>query len=47
MLLIVLVFCVVCVLFCVDFVCHRPVSFVPNIASFSGLFILDFPIGFL
>jgi hypothetical protein len=42
MLLMVLVFCVVCFLFCVDFVCLRPVSCVPNIVSFSGLFILDY-----
>jgi hypothetical protein len=30
-----------------NFVCLRPVSCVPNIASFSGLSILDFPFGFL
>jgi hypothetical protein len=29
------------------FVCLRPVSCVPNIASVSGLFILDWPFGFL
>jgi hypothetical protein len=42
-----LVFYVVCFLFCVDFVCLRPVSCVPNIASFLGLFILDIPIDLL
>jgi len=42
MLLIVLVFCVV-----FHFVCLRPVSCVPNVASFSELFIIDFPFGFL
>ena len=40
-LLIFLVFCVFC------FVCLRPVSCVPNVASVSGLSILDFPFGFL
>jgi hypothetical protein len=44
MLLIVLVFCVV--LFRL-LVCLRPVSFVPNVASFSGLSIHDCPFGFL
>ena len=29
-----------------SFVCLRPVSCVPNNASFSGLSILDFPFGF-
>jgi len=42
-LLIFLVFCVV--FYC--FVCIRPVSCVPNAASFFGLFILDCPFGFL
>jgi hypothetical protein len=28
-------------------VCFRPVSCVPNVASVSGLFILDYPFGFL
>ena len=43
-LLIVLVFCVVLFRLLVYL---RPVSFVPNVASFSGLSILDFPFGFL
>ena len=42
-LLIVLVFYVVFLCF----VCRRPVSCVPNVASFSRLSILDFPFGFL
>ena len=42
MLLVSLVFCVV--IFC--FVCLRPVSCVPNVASLSGLSILDCLIGF-
>ena len=37
LLLIFLVFC---------FVCLRPVSYVPTVADFSGLSILDFPFGF-
>ena len=40
---IILVFCVG--FFC--FVCLRPVSCVPNVASVSGLSILDCPFGFL
>jgi hypothetical protein len=41
MLLIILVFCVVCLCF-VDFVCLRPVSCVHcNITSFSGMSIFD------
>jgi hypothetical protein len=31
--------------YCVVFVFLRLVSCVPNVASFSGLFILDYPIG--
>ena len=42
-LLIVLVFYVVFLCF----VCRRPVSCVPNVASVSGLSILDCPFGFL
>ena len=42
-LLIVLVFYVVFLCF----VCRRPVSCVPNVASVSELFILDFSFGFL
>ena len=35
-------------LFCVfGFVCLRPVSYAPNVASISGLSILDFLFGFL
>jgi hypothetical protein len=33
--------------YCYIFVCLPPVSFVPNIASFSGLSILYCPFGFL
>ena len=29
------------------FVCHHPVSCVPDVASVSGLFIIDCPFGFL
>jgi hypothetical protein len=43
-LLILLVFCV---LLCVFFVYLRSVSCVPNVASVSGLSILDRPFGFL
>ena len=32
---------------CCVFVCPRPVSRVSNVASFSGLSILDCPFGFL
>ena len=56
-LLIVLVFCVVVFggiraahrfnfLYCFCFVCLRPVSCVPNVASFSGLSIRDCPFRF-
>jgi uncharacterized membrane protein len=31
----------------VYFVCLRPVSCVPNVSSFSGLSILDYPFSFL
>ena len=47
-------FCVLCVevsnIYCVVFICFvclPLVSCVPNVASFSGLFILDCPFGFL
>jgi len=30
-----------------QYVCLRPVSYVPNVASFSGLSIFDWPFGFL
>jgi hypothetical protein len=36
---------ILCCVFC--FVCLRLVSCVPNVASFSGLSIPDFPFGFL
>ena len=32
---------------CLQVLCLRPVSCVPNVVSFSGLSILDFPFGFL
>jgi len=41
MLLIILALCVFC------FVCLRRVYCVPNVAGVSGLFILDYPFGFL
>jgi len=40
----VLVFCVVCV--CLSFCCLPLVSFVSNVVSGSGLYILDYPFGF-
>ncbi len=41
MLLVFSVFCVAlrCVVFCLYFVCFRPVSFVPNVTSVSGLIV--------
>ena len=36
-----------CVVLCFLFYCFRPVSGVPNVVSVSGLFILDWPFGFL
>jgi hypothetical protein len=47
-LLIFLVFCVVlcCVVF-FSFVCLGPVSYVPNVASISGMSVLDCPFSFL
>jgi len=44
MLLIILVFCVV---YCIFFVCLRPVSCVPSVATVSRFSILDCPLGFL
>ena len=38
-----LVFCVLCFWF----VCLRPVSFVPNVANFSGFSVIDYHFGFL